>query len=240
MQRQTLSIAAVLIGLLSMPAPGVAQDRAGDATRVQRDASQVRAGQTSAPLATGDVVYQQARLQTAKFGSADILLDDDARLVIGPDSDVVIDEYVYAPNGSTGRATIRMGVGLLRMVSGRMPREGIRITTPIATVGIRGTDFTLDTRTPGLLRVWVEEGQVEIIPNESGLVFDFAALAQIDCTSNFCRTGPGGEVPRAFPARTGDDVDDQQRRGGGFLDVGNDADRIGGGEGGGGDGGGRR
>ena len=196
-----LGLQAVLTCLIVHSAH--AQQRAGDATRVQQDASQTQAGRGANALVSGDTVYRQALLETARFGSADILLDDQTRLVIGPDSDVTIDEYVYAPANSASRATLSLGIGVLRLVSGRLPKEGVSVRTPIATVGIRGTDFTLDTRTPGLLRVWVEDGEVEITPNESGLVFDFSAFSQVDCTANFCRQGGGGAVPRAFPPRGG-------------------------------------
>jgi hypothetical protein len=180
----------------------IAQEPAGQAVRVQQDTVQGGSVQTAA-LDTGDTVYRYATVETREFGSAEMQFTDGSSLTVGPNTDVMIDDFVYQPQTGLGQAAIRLGIGAVRMISGSMPDEQVRIDTPVALVGIRGTDFTLDTRVQGLLRVWIDEGAVNVTPNESGLDFLLTAPGYAECTLNFCRTVPPPDRPAFFPPRSG-------------------------------------
>jgi hypothetical protein len=61
---------------------------------------------------------------------------------IGPNSSLTIDEFVYNPGGGQGRLTANIARGAFRFVSGKVAATGqdaMKITTPAATIGIRGT-----------------------------------------------------------------------------------------------------
>lgn len=135
-----------------------AAERAGETTRVQAEAYQ-KTGAYPFNLRRGDEVFRDANVSTREHGSVSMLFDDGTDMTLGPNTDVVIDEYVYAPGGG-GQAAISFGKGVLRMVSGTMPKENVTIDTPVATVGIRGTTFTLALAEPGVLQGWVELGTV--------------------------------------------------------------------------------
>lgn len=199
-----IRVAGGLVGMMVVltAVQGAAQEPAGQAVRVQQDTVQGGAVQ-AASLGSGDTVYRFATVETREFGSAEMRLNDDSVLTIGPNTDVVIDDFVYSPQSGVGRAAISLGVGAVRMISGRVPDEQVRIGTPVAVVGIRGTDFTLDTRIAGLLRVWIDDGAINVTPNESGLDFLLTAPGYAECTLNFCRTVPPPDRPQFFPPRTG-------------------------------------
>ena len=71
---------------------------------------------------------------------------DDTVLRLTEHTEVTIDEYYYDPNQKTSaRMVMNFVSGTARFATGRLglvPKENIIITTPTATIGIRGTDFT--------------------------------------------------------------------------------------------------
>ncbi len=66
---------------------------------------------------------------------------DQTTLTLGENARLRIDRFVYAPQ--TTRTSIRLAaVGALRFVSGaRSGGSDVSVVTPVATIGIRGTDF---------------------------------------------------------------------------------------------------
>ncbi|MEM0987559.1 MAG: FecR domain-containing protein [Pseudomonadota bacterium] len=189
----------VAIGCLVALAQSVhAADRAGQARLVQADTEQELGGSIGV-LTTGDPVWQQARVVTARYGSAEVDMDDGSKLTIGPNSEIVIDEFVFDPDAADGRAGLRLATGMLRVLSGRLPSERLRIQTPVALVGIRGTLFTLEATTPELLKLWVEDGAVTVETRGTGENYVFEAPAYAECTASVCVAGPPAIQPRAFP-----------------------------------------
>ncbi|MEM7057465.1 MAG: FecR family protein [Pseudomonadota bacterium] len=211
-----------------------AQQAVGSAERVQQGAQQTVQAQTSG-LSTGDAVFQQARLFTDATGSGVVRFEDGTGLTLAENSNLVVDEFVYRPGGRQSMV-LRLGVGAMRMVSGQIAKEAIRVQTPVALLGVRGTDFTVDTRLPNLLRMWLEEGAIFIVPSDSGLVFEFTAPARADCTPIACRTLPFTAPPRAFrtAATQGGDGGSLDRDDSGRSDGGDGGDGAGDGAGDGG------
>ena len=71
---------------------------------------------------------------------------DETILRLTEHTEITIDEYYYDPNQkASARMTMNFVSGTARFITGKLglvPRENIIITTPTATIGIRGTDFT--------------------------------------------------------------------------------------------------
>jgi hypothetical protein len=93
-------------------------------------------------LAGGQEIFLGDRIVTGPGGGLQILLLDGTTFSVGPNSSMVIDEFVYNPATGTGRLTASVARGTLRVISGRLARqdqEAIRVRLPAATVGVRGT-----------------------------------------------------------------------------------------------------
>jgi len=94
-------------------------------------------------LAAESPVYADEIIKTVGDGSAvEIKFLDGAMLSQGPNSTVVLDDYVYDADQSTGEMAVKLLQGTLRSVTGEIVDnnpEGFRIETPLATIGIRGT-----------------------------------------------------------------------------------------------------
>jgi len=81
-----------------------------------------------------------------KNGRTAIQFLDETRVDVTENSKLVIDEFVYDPNTSTGSLALKASFGTVRYASGQIAknsRQNIKIRTPTAVVGVRGTDFSL-------------------------------------------------------------------------------------------------
>ena len=79
-------------------------------------------------------------------GKVGILFLDDTRVDVTQHSKLIIDEFVYDPNSKKGKLSLSAKLGTVRYASGQIAknsRQDIKITTPTATIGVRGTDFTM-------------------------------------------------------------------------------------------------
>ena len=93
-------------------------------------------------VGSGEQIFLGDRIVTGPGGGLQILLLDGTTFSIGPNSSMVIDEFVFDPANGTGKLTASISRGTLRLISGRLARqeqEAIRIRLPVATVGVRGT-----------------------------------------------------------------------------------------------------
>ena len=71
-------------------------------------------------------------------GLAQIKFIDDTRLVVGPNSRLKIDVFVFNPDNTAKKVAIRIVKGSFRFISGKSPKSAYSITTPSSTIGIRG------------------------------------------------------------------------------------------------------
>jgi|TARA_R110002072_G_scaffold139326_1_gene282926 hypothetical protein len=85
---------------------------------------------------------------TVKTGNGKVGIEfiDATRVDVTQHSKLIIDEFVYDPNTKTGKLSLRAKLGTVRYASGQIAKNSatnVKITTPTATIGVRGTDFTM-------------------------------------------------------------------------------------------------
>lgn len=115
----------------------------GTALGVRPEASAETAGanrvlQVGADIFIGDFVT------TGKKGNVQIRFSDRTELVVGPNSRLVIEDYLLRDDGSTGKLAVNALAGTFRFVTGGAPKDKYLIRTPTGTVGVRGTAFDLN------------------------------------------------------------------------------------------------
>ena len=142
----------------------------GDVVR-KRGELVTRSGALRTSIGAGDDITFGSRLLTGERTRAEVELVDGSRLFLGDHSEIVVDEFVYDP-GRKSRGTLTLLKGAIRMVSGRINKVSdgsLALNTPVATIGIRGTDFwglqepnklTLALIDNGELHVMTEQGEV--------------------------------------------------------------------------------
>ena len=150
MNRLRVIAATALLGaflaVLSSPAPASAQD-AGQIKVAKGTAHIERGGQKMpARLVTrvrpGDVVV------TGGDGSLGIAFADDSMLSIGPNSTLAIEKFAFDSTTHTGSHDTTLRQGTLAAVSGKIARqspEAMKVRTPVAILGVRGTEFLVRT-----------------------------------------------------------------------------------------------
>ena len=85
---------------------------------------------------------------TVKTGNGKVGIEfiDATRVDVTQHSKLIIDEFVYDPNSGTGKLSLKASLGTVRYASGQIAKNSatnVKITTPTATIGVRGTDFTM-------------------------------------------------------------------------------------------------
>lgn len=90
-------------------------------------------------------IFQYDTVKTGK-GKVAIGFIDDTRVDITQHSKLIIDEFVYDPNTKTGSLSLKAALGTVRYASGQIAKTSptnVQIKTPTATIGVRGTDFSM-------------------------------------------------------------------------------------------------
>jgi hypothetical protein len=98
------------------------------------------------PLGNGAMVYSGDTLRTAADGVVAVAFRDDTRVVLRPRTEFVVDNYSYhatGPGESDG-ALLRVVRGSVRTLTGLLAKRNralYRMSTPAATIGVRGTGY---------------------------------------------------------------------------------------------------
>mgnify|MGYP003149022281 FL=1 len=90
-------------------------------------------------------IFSYDTLKTGN-GKVGVLFLDDTRVDLTEHSKLVIDEFVYDPNSKKGKLSLSAKLGTIKYASGQIAktsRQDIQIKTPTATIGVRGTDFSM-------------------------------------------------------------------------------------------------
>lgn len=110
-------------------------------------ASALDINSTSRVLRTGAAVYEQDQLQTGIKSIAVIAFNDKSRVTMSPGSAFKIEEHHYKPDvpdeNNAFLSFIRGGLRFITGAIGKLNRQSYRVSTPTATIGIRGTGFDL-------------------------------------------------------------------------------------------------
>lgn len=94
----------------------------------------------------GLAVQIGSQLKTSASGSLGVTFKDNTVMSFGPDTEMTVDEYLYAPSKKQFKLGARMSQGTLNYVSGVMAKlkpDAVAINTPSGIIGVRGTQFLL-------------------------------------------------------------------------------------------------
>lgn len=140
-RRLSFAVAALSFPLQPAFAQGSGPpDASGTAVAVIQDASAKGPGGERV-LGVQQPVYSGDTITTDALGEAQILFRDETRLVVAPNSQLLIDKFVYSGEASAKQVSVNMVKGALRFISGKSPSKVYSVRTPSATIGVRGTEF---------------------------------------------------------------------------------------------------
>lgn len=94
--------------------------------------------------APGTPVLLGSQLKTLADASLGITFKDNTVMSFGPDTELTVDEYLYAPAQGQLRLGTSLVKGSLNYVSGviaRLKPDAVTVKTPTGIIGVRGTQF---------------------------------------------------------------------------------------------------
>ena len=133
----------------------------GRVATVSGNATIMRNG-VAVTVSVGDAVLKGDVLQTGS-GAMGVTFNDSSTLNLTANSRLVVNEFVYDPNGTANSQLISLVQGSLTMISGQVAHTGtMKVDTPVATMGIRGTFFGVTDASDGAVQVWVNQSSLGI------------------------------------------------------------------------------
>lgn len=118
----------------------------------------VTSGAAPQALGAGDPIFEGQTISVARNSYASLKFADGGRVLLRPDSEFVVEQFRHTPaplvtpgaepaatpQGPSSSAFFRLVRGGFRAISGligKVDRQSYKVTTPVATIGIRGTDY---------------------------------------------------------------------------------------------------
>ena len=114
---------------------GVISEMTGEVIAIQTD-------DVERVLSIGSPIFQNDEVETFESGAATITFADETTYSLGPDSAMLVDQYIYDPATNEGEHKFSALKGVFVFVSGLVADdapENVSINTPAGTLGIRGT-----------------------------------------------------------------------------------------------------
>jgi len=115
--------------------------RVGEAAVVQNRVLRV-AGSATNQINVGDGLLRDEVVRTGADSAARLVMIDSTNLSLGANASIRLDRTVFNDEHSYKEIAIRLTTGAFRFVTGHSEKTAYKITTPLATIGVRGT--TLD------------------------------------------------------------------------------------------------
>lgn len=115
---------------------GFVKVRFGEADIISANGS--LSAQPGMPLYLGNI------LKTGDDGSLGVTFVDNTLLSLGPNTEITVDEYLFAPAKGELKLAVRLARGTLHYISGviaKLRPEAVSVTTPTGIIGVRGTRF---------------------------------------------------------------------------------------------------
>lgn len=177
-----LAIAGVC---LALAAPLQAETRAAGTVVLAAGPVYLQHGKQRSPLARGSQLQPGQTIVTGEGGFAHVRMADGGLVAVRPFSTFQIEVFDYQQDQASDRVRYRLDEGVARAITGGVGeanKEAFRLNTPVAAVGVRGTDFVVAT-TPSASRVAINSGAVVV-----------AALGEHCTASGFGACAQGGVV----------------------------------------------
>jgi hypothetical protein len=138
------ALAALLLGAAEgAPTVGI--------VKIVEGTAEVQRGDQTLPASAGLALLEGDVLRTGADGRLGVVLRDDTRVSLGPDTEIRIDRFLFAPAQGQLALVLKMARGVAAYVSGKIAKlspEAVRLETPVAIVGVRGTEFAAKVETP--------------------------------------------------------------------------------------------
>jgi len=188
-----LYISALCLTAALAASPAHAQARVGEAAVVQNEVVRVSES-ASSQINVGDGVLRDETVRTGVDSAARLVMADSTNLSLGPSATIKLDRTVFNDEHSYRDIAIRLTTGAFRFVTGHSEKNAYRITTPVATIGVRGTILDILSQR-GKTTVVLQEGASRVCtlgfqcieltqPGDTAIITSTAGKTTIQKTNN--------------------------------------------------------
>jgi hypothetical protein len=158
------------------------------------------------PITSGGAVYSGARIVTGDNARMRVVLLDQTVFTMGPNSEMVLDEFVYDPDTSAGKVSVMVTKGIFRFVTGKTYTpsnpEDVKVTLPEGTIGIRGTDVEIDYQPGAASSIRLFLGELEINESKTGKTYTMHGGQMMAIARDGSFSAPIALSPHALPKLT--------------------------------------
>jgi hypothetical protein len=119
--------------------------------KVARGVAHIERGTERLAVQVGMAVREADKVVTGADGNVGVTFADNSLLSIGPNSALAIDRFVFNTTTNAGEFDSTLSKGTLAVVSGKIVKqspEAMRVHTPTAIMGVRGTEFVVHVDDP--------------------------------------------------------------------------------------------
>jgi hypothetical protein len=113
-----------------------------------------------------DELIQDEALRTDEESSIAVKFVDGSELSVEAESELVLSDYVF--DGAASKGLINLNDGLFHFTSNGRDDQGVKLKTPVATIGVRGTEFLVHVDGDDATIIDILSGAVEARPNGTG------------------------------------------------------------------------
>lgn len=134
-----------IIALLATVSVGAQDAAIGYVKTVTGEATVTTAGK-QAKAEAGTPVQIGSILRTGAKGTMGVTFKDETVMSFGPNTELTVDEYLYAPSQGKLKMGSKLSKGSMNYVSGviaKLQPDAVSVTTPTGTIGVRGTNFVV-------------------------------------------------------------------------------------------------
>ena len=112
-------------------------------------------------MSAGESLIYNQKVRTGKNSGATLQFKDYSRMTMGERAEMLLDDMVYDPEVKKLNGLVQLKRGVLRFSSLKTAKVDLRVRTPVATVGIRGTTFDV-LASPRNTEISVLTGKVRV------------------------------------------------------------------------------
>jgi len=144
LQREFLFFGFLLLVCAVIALPALAAE--AGRIKVSKGEVQIERDGKRLPAPVGATVHARDTVKTGPDGSVGITFKDNSLLSAGPNSELVIERFVFDSTTHKGEFDTALKKGTLAVVSGKIVKqspEAMRVKTPAAIMGVRGTEFVV-------------------------------------------------------------------------------------------------
>jgi hypothetical protein len=189
---QRREFGALLVGLLGatalgplkaraqiQPAPGqadpapdqAADDQIGQVATLQGVATVTRGNALAAAVKVNDGILKGDVLATGANSALGVTFDDETTFSLTANARIVIDQYVYQEGAAGNAAVFKVARGTVAFVASALAKSGdMKISTPTAILGIRGTTGVVDVPDRAAVGAVPGEAKIKLYPDADGRV----------------------------------------------------------------------